>query len=62
MDQAKRFTAVCQDPGDGSGDVIVDLPPGVLAKMGIGVGDQLSFELVDGVIVMKPVRDTPSTP
>ena len=48
----------CQDPGDGSGDVIIDLSPDVLAAMNVDLGDSLSIELIDGSIVLKPVRDT----
>ncbi|MNJ45230.1 hypothetical protein D3C77_403170 [compost metagenome] len=52
-----RTTVICQDPGDGSGDVIIDLPPDVLKAMNVGVGDSLSIELINGSIVLKPVRD-----
>lgn len=48
----------CQDPGDGSEDVIIDLPPDILAAMDVGLGDSLSIELVDGSIVLKPIRGT----
>ena len=47
----------CQDPGDGSGDVIIDLPPDVLAAINVGLGDSLSIELVNGTIVLRPIRD-----
>jgi len=57
MKQLQSWTVKCQDPGDNSGDVIVDLPVEVLTVMGLGIGDQLSVELVDGVIVLKPIRD-----
>ncbi|SFX87297.1 antitoxin ChpS [Pseudomonas sp. NFACC49-2] len=46
-----------QDPGDGSGDVIVDLPTDILKELSLTVGDKLSIELVDGAIVLKPIRD-----
>lgn len=57
MKQSKSWIVECQDPGDSSGDVIVELPDEVLTVMGVGIGDQLSVELVDGVIVLKPVRE-----
>lgn len=50
----------CQDPADGSAYVIIDLPPETLATMGVGIGDLLSDELIDGSIVLKPIRDTDS--
>lgn len=45
---------ICQVPADGSKDVIIDLPPNVLATMNVGHGDFLSIELVGGSIVLKP--------
>lgn len=47
----------CQDPGDGSEDVITNLPADVLAAINVGLGDSLSIELVNGAIVLKPIRD-----
>ncbi len=58
MTDSLRMTVMCQDPEDGSGDVIIDLPPDVLAAMNVVLGDSLSIELVDGSIVLKPMRDT----
>ena len=57
MTQSARTTVKCQDPGDGSGDVIVELPPDILKEMNLAVGDKLSIELVDTVIVLRPVRE-----
>lgn len=57
MTQSARTTVICQDPGDGSGDVIVELPPDILKKLSLAVGDRLSIELVDSTIVLRPIRD-----
>lgn len=57
MSDSVRTTVKCQDPGDGSGDVIFDLPQNVLAAMNVGLGDLLTIELVEGSIVLKPIRD-----
>lgn len=57
MSDYVRTTVICQDPGDGSGDVIIDLPQDVLAAMNLGLGDLLTIELVEGSIVLKPIRD-----
>ncbi|WP_150743016.1 AbrB/MazE/SpoVT family DNA-binding domain-containing protein [Pseudomonas fluorescens] len=57
MTQSVRTIVKCQDLGDGSGDVIIDLPPDVLAAINVGLGDSLSIELVDGAIVLRPIRD-----
>jgi antitoxin ChpS len=56
MSDSVRTTVKCQDPGDGSGDVIINLAPDVLAAMSVGLGDLLTIELVDGSIVLKPIR------
>nr|WP_082036764.1 AbrB/MazE/SpoVT family DNA-binding domain-containing protein [Pseudomonas rhodesiae] len=52
-----RTIVKCRDPDDGNGDVIIDLPPDVLAAINIGLGDSLSIELVNGAIVLRPIRD-----
>ncbi len=51
-----RWTVVCQDTGDGSGDLIVELPPELLEMMELDIGDELSLEEQNGTIVMKPLR------
>ncbi|PPS24221.1 AbrB family transcriptional regulator [Pseudomonas amygdali pv. morsprunorum] len=57
MIESVRMNIICQDPGDGSKDVIIDLPSDFLAAMNIGLSDLLSIELVNGTIVPKPIRD-----
>jgi antitoxin ChpS len=52
MTDAKRWTAICQDPGDGSGDLIVDLPPDLIANLSLEVGDVLTMEVILGAIVL----------
>src|SRR5690606_11790193 len=39
MATSESWRVVCQDPGDGSGDVIVELPPALLEKLGWALGD-----------------------
>ncbi|WP_395593255.1 antitoxin Xre/MbcA/ParS toxin-binding domain-containing protein [Pseudomonas sp. B26140] len=60
MSGSERWIVKCQDTEDGSGDVIVDLPPELLAKMGVGVGDDLTITVADGAIVLKPTHGTTS--
>ncbi|MFR0676016.1 hypothetical protein ACLUUI_20325 [Enterobacterales bacterium AW_CKDN230030176-1A_HGKHYDSX7] len=60
MSDSLQTTVICQDPDEGSGDFIIDLPPAMLAAMDVGLGDSLSIELVDGSIVLKPIRGTNS--
>jgi antitoxin ChpS len=57
MSAPVRTTVKCQDPGDSSGDVIIDFLPDVLAAMTVDLGDLLTIELVDGSIVPRPIRD-----
>lgn len=56
MSESIRAIVKCQDPGDDTGDVIVELPSDVLAGMDVGLGDSLSIELMDGAIVLRPIR------
>lgn len=58
----ERWTVIGQDTVDGSGDIIVDLPPDLLAKLGLGLGDELAIEVIGGVIDLKPKRDPSFSP
>ena len=60
MSESERWIVKCQNTEDGSGDVIVDLPPELLVKMGVGVGDDLTITVVNGTIVLKPTHGTTS--
>lgn len=51
----KRTTVKCQDPNDGTGDLIIDIPDEMLQAIGIVVGDELSIEVVNGVILLRPL-------
>jgi len=62
MSESVRAVVKCQDPGNDSGDVIIDLPPDVLAAMNVGLGDSLSIELINGVVVLRPIRDADDQP
>lgn len=62
MSESVRAVVKCQDPGDGSGDVIIDLPPDILAAMNVGLGDSLSIELINGVVVLRPICDADDQP
>lgn len=54
MSESKTWTVRCQDSADGSGDFIVDLPPELVAQMGLGPGDILTVEVINCSIVLKP--------
>ena len=56
MSESVRTIVKCQDPGDDTGDVIVELPPDILAELNVGLGDSLSIDLIDGAIVLRPIR------
>ena len=62
MSETARIIVKCQDPGDGSGDVIVDLPPDILEAMNVGLGDSLSIEVINGLIVLRPILDADTQP
>jgi hypothetical protein len=42
---SRKWSAVCVDAGDGSGDLIVDLQSELLSEMGWSVGDSLFFDI-----------------
>ncbi|VVM52506.1 hypothetical protein PS673_00842 [Pseudomonas fluorescens] len=56
MNATQSWTVKCDDPEDGSGDIIVNLPPELLKNLGLVLNDVLTIELIDGDIVLKPVR------
>jgi hypothetical protein len=62
MTEAQRWTVKCQDPADGSGDVIIDLPPELLASLRLNIGDVLMIEVIDGAIVLTPKSSDSATP
>lgn len=59
MNESGRWITKCEDAGDGTGDVIVTLPPDFIAKLGMKAGDELSVEVVCGAIVLTR-KATPS--
>lgn len=54
MNESERWTVKCQDTADGRGDVIVDLPPELLAKLGLEVADDLTITTTKDAIVLRP--------
>ena len=50
---SESWRVVCQDPGDGSGDVIVELPSELLKQLRWSVGDELSVEAGEENICLK---------
>lgn len=61
MVESKTWTVRCQDAADGSGDCTVDSPPELLAQMGLGLGDILTVEVIDGSIIPKQKAYKPSS-
>jgi antitoxin component of MazEF toxin-antitoxin module len=61
MTESQRWTVKCQNPADGSGDVIIDLPSDLLASLGLSTGDVLTIEVVDGAIVLTPKSSDSAT-
>lgn len=53
------LTAICHDAKDGSGDLIVQIPPEVIEAMGLQIGDTLELEFVNGVVMLSPCRNSP---
>lgn len=57
ISESLKKTVICQDLGDGSGDLIIDLPQDVIEDMKVAPGDLLSIELVDGMLLLSALRD-----
>lgn len=62
MTEAQSWEVKCEDPADGSGDVIIELPPDLLASFGLSIGDVLTIEVIDGAIVLTPKSSGSATP
>ncbi|NWL23830.1 AbrB/MazE/SpoVT family DNA-binding domain-containing protein [Pseudomonas umsongensis] len=62
MTEAQRWTVKCQDPLDGSGDVIIDLPTELVASVVLSIGDVLTLEVIDDAIVLTPKSSDSATP
>ena len=63
MTEAQRWIVKCQDPADGSGDVIIDLPTAILlANLGLSIGSLLTIEVIGGAIVLTPKPSDSDTP
>lgn len=54
MSEARCWIVKCQDAADGSGDLIIDLPPELLASSRLSIGDVLTIEVIVGAIVLTP--------
>lgn len=62
MGTSDSWRVVCQDPGDGSGDVIVELPSELLEKLGWNLGDELAIEKGEDVISLKLLQPYVNSP
>ena len=58
MSESEQWIVKCHNTTDGSDDVIIDLPPDLLAKFGLNLGDELTVEVADGAIVLTPKSNT----
>lgn len=50
---SKVYTATTKEVEDGSGDMIVELPPELVDELGWKEGDVLQYELINGAIHVK---------
>lgn len=55
MTESARAIVKCEDAGDGTRDIIIELPDDILQSIGLNIGDSLNIEFVDGAIVLTPV-------
>ncbi|MER0848504.1 AbrB/MazE/SpoVT family DNA-binding domain-containing protein [Pseudomonas aeruginosa] len=61
MGDLNSWRMVCQDPGDDSGEAIIELPSELLDRLGWIVGDELILECVEGVLSLK-LKHPPGEP
>ena len=54
----KNWQANLIDAGDGSGDVILNLPDELMTLMGWAIGDNLSIEVVDSSIKVTKIKSS----
>lgn len=57
MNESETWTVTCQDAADESGNLIVDLPAELLTIMDLTLGSELTIEIINGIIVLKPIRN-----
>lgn len=62
MDKREVWTVRCEDPNDGTGDIIVNLPHELLNQMGLVIGDRLLITVVNGSIELRPVAESSPSP
>jgi len=62
MGASDSWKVVCQDPGDGSGDLIVELPLELLEKLGWNLGDELAIEKGEDGISLKLLQRAVNAP
>lgn len=60
MSETERWVAKCQSTEDGTGDIIIELPPELLDQMGLGIGDDLELTVANGTIVLTPMHNVTS--
>jgi hypothetical protein len=54
---SEHWIVKCQNTEDGTGDIIIDLPPELLDQMGLGVGDHLELTIANGTLVLTPMNN-----
>ena len=57
---SERWVVKCQNTEDGTGKIIIDLPPELLDQMGLGVGDDLELTVANDTLVLTPVHSATS--
>jgi len=58
--QRNDWFLVCQDAGDESGDIVIELPEALMQKLGWSVGDDLTVERTGEAISIE--RKKPQSP
>lgn len=56
MSELLQKTVICQDSGDGSGDLVIEIPQHVLESMKVAPGDSLHMDIVDSVLMLSAIH------
>ena len=52
--EKRNWQTTCVDAADGSGDLLVEIPPDLLQEQGWEMGQEFDLQLIEGAIILTP--------
>ncbi|MEB0024754.1 AbrB/MazE/SpoVT family DNA-binding domain-containing protein [Pseudomonas sp. MH9.2] len=52
--EKRKWQTSCVDVADGSGDLLVEIPPDLLQEQGWEMGQEFDLQLIEGAIILTP--------